>query len=206
MFHKKEKIFYRRNLETGITASLAVVIVAFYFWPNQMETSKKGVPYFPEPIIQVIDIPSTEQSSSALPPRPQLPLISSMFEPIEDPEPLADVEIPLALLNEATGKAPSVSSGTLKKEAYEVSALPFIPRQILEVVPKKIEGIEGEIKVKLLIGTSGNVKEHKILNNSTRSELCLNNVIDAIYRSRWQPITIEGQKVEYWIEKTYRFN
>ncbi|MGE5399935.1 MAG: hypothetical protein ACM3S2_06010 [Ignavibacteriales bacterium] len=85
--------------------------------------------------------------------------------------------------------------------------LPFIPRQILEVVPEKDDDrIEGEIDLVLRIGVDGFVKEHKINKNTTGSSICLSRVITAAYKSRWEAVTFKGGRVEYWIEKKYRFN
>lgn len=84
--------------------------------------------------------------------------------------------------------------------------LPFIPRQILEVLPQTIEGIKGEIILLLKISIDGSVKEHKVIYNTANDQLCLKNTIEAAYKSRWQKIKIEGTKIEYWVEKKYRFN
>ena len=130
---------------------------------------------------------------------------SALIQPVE-PEPLEDIKI-----NAPSGKNGSNEKSESIKDSnnsgiYEASSFPFVPRQILEVVPQKVSGAEGIIKVKVLIGLNGYVKQHKILNNTTNSETELKFVVDAVYKSRWQSITIEGQKVEYWIEKTYAFN
>lgn len=89
----------------------------------------------------------------------------------------------------------------------DLPRLPFIPRQILEVVPEKPGGsIEGEIDLILRIGTDGLVKEHRVNSNTTNSYSYLNNVIKAAYKSRWEAVTYKGGRVEYWIEKKYSFN
>ncbi|MGE5352892.1 MAG: hypothetical protein ACM3P0_12470 [Acidobacteriota bacterium] len=85
--------------------------------------------------------------------------------------------------------------------------LPFIPRQVLEVVPEKPgDNAEGEIDLILRIGTDGLVKEHRVNSNTTNSNMYLNNVIKAAYKSRWEAVTYKGGRVEYWIEKKYSFN
>lgn len=85
--------------------------------------------------------------------------------------------------------------------------LPFVPRQVLEVVPEKPEdNLEGEIDLILRIGTDGRVQEHRVKGNTTNSYRYLNSVIKAAYRSKWEAVTYQGGKVEYWIEKKYSFN
>jgi hypothetical protein len=85
-------------------------------------------------------------------------------------------------------------------------SLPFIPRQILEVLPDNNDGVKGYIILALRIGIDGKAKEHKVMMNSVENSSSLQKVVEAAYKSRWQPVKMEGEKVEYWIEKTYTFN
>ena len=83
--------------------------------------------------------------------------------------------------------------------------LPFTPRQILEVIPERERGFRGIIKLSVRIGKDGLVKEHKVLQNTTNNPECLSRVLQAAYKSKWQAVKLEGKVVEYWTEKTYRF-
>lgn len=88
----------------------------------------------------------------------------------------------------------------------DLPRLPFIPRQVLEVVPEKPgDNAEGEIDLILRIGTDGLVKEHRVSSNTTKSSNYLNNVVKAAYKSRWEAVTYKGGRVEYWIEKKIQF-
>ena len=84
--------------------------------------------------------------------------------------------------------------------------LPFMPRQTLEVLPQKAEDAKGMIVLALKIGLDGNVKDNKVILNTVNSADCLKYVLEAAYKSKWEKIKMEGQQIEYWIEKTYRFN
>jgi hypothetical protein len=85
--------------------------------------------------------------------------------------------------------------------------LPFIPRQILEVFPQLSEkNVIGEVVLNLRVGTDGTVKEHKTLKNTTGSSKCLSDVVLAAYKSKWEAVTYKGSKIEYWVEKSYKFN
>ncbi|MCX6169668.1 MAG: energy transducer TonB [Ignavibacteriales bacterium] len=101
-----------------------------------------------------------------------------------------------------TGKGIGDGSG----DGIGYKSLPFVPRQILEVVPQNTDGVKGTIILVLKIGTDGFVKEHKVIYNTSGDESCLMNTVDAAYKSRWEPVKIEGRQVQYWIEKTYKFN
>jgi hypothetical protein len=102
------------------------------------------------------------------------------------------------------GKGSGIGDGSGSGSGY--LSLPFVPRQILEVVPQNVEGVKGTIILVLKIGTDGFVKEDKIIYNTTNNSECLKNTIDAAYKSRWEQIKIEGKQIQYWIEKTYKFN
>ncbi len=202
--YNKEKIYYSLIIKTGYVISIILCILVFLLTPD-IKTRKNEIPYFPEPLITVIDIPQTDQSNISAPPRPATPAISSLFEPLDEPEPLGDFEI-----KETSSDVSKVSatSQTVSKKTgiYESTSFPFVPRQIVEVIPEKVEDAKGEIKLRLLIGMDGFVKSHNIVNNTLNNRKLYQNVTDAVYKSKWQPITFEGEKVEYWIEKTYTFN
>lgn len=137
-----------------------------------------------------------------------MPEIPSQFIPVDEPELLADVIIKESNTEKnSNGSSENTKSsiGT-SKGIYEASSFPFVPRQIVEVVPEKVDGGEGAIKLKLLIGKDGYVMKHEVMNNSTNKTKCLTFVVNAVYKSRWQPVSFDGEKVEYWLEKTYVFN
>ena len=85
-------------------------------------------------------------------------------------------------------------------------SLPFVPRQILEVLPQNVEEEKGEIMLLLKIGKDGSVKEHKVIINTIENPASLKNVLEAAYKSRWEKLKMEGNQIEYWVEKKYRFN
>jgi hypothetical protein len=57
----------------------------------------------------------------------------------------------------------------------------------------------------LRIGIDGEVKEYKVVQNTTNSNTVLKNVIKVAMQSKWESAVLNNQKVEYWIDKTYRF-
>lgn len=204
---KEDKIYYTRNYEIALILSLVIVILFFVFSPDQNKTTDK-IPYFYEPLITIVDIPNTRQSNQSSLSPPPMPEIPSQFIPVDEPELLADVIIKESNTEKnSNGSSENTKSsiGT-SKGIYEASSFPFVPRQIVEVVPEKVDGGEGAIKLKLLIGKDGYVMKHEVMNNSTNKTKCLTFVVNAVYKSRWQPVSFDGEKVEYWLEKTYVFN
>lgn len=102
------------------------------------------------------------------------------------------------------GKGDGNGSGIGTGKIYD--ALPFVPRQILEVLPENKNETKGYIILALRIGTDGKVQEHKVIMNSMMDSELLKKILEAAHKSRWQSVKMEGEKVEYWIEKTYRFD
>lgn len=100
-----------------------------------------------------------------------------------------------------SGKGSGIGSGT----GDGTMAVSFTPRQILEVIPEQRSNFKGAVKLSVRIGKEGLVKDHKVLQNSTNSSECLAEVLKAAYKSKWQSVKIEGKLIEYWTEKTYRF-
>ncbi|MFO7444713.1 MAG: hypothetical protein R6W90_00025 [Ignavibacteriaceae bacterium] len=197
---KADKVHYKRNIQIALIISLFISILLFIFFPHATGREADEY-YFSEPIITLSDIPSTQQASApSIPPKPVLLIPSELVEPEYSELPDVDFSIPENGYNKNKNNAPG------KSKTYEFSSLPFIPRQVIEVVPKEIDGADGIIKLSLKIDHHGYVIEHKILVNSTNKDECLQNVIQAVYNSRWQPITIDGEKIEYWLEKSYQFN
>ncbi len=103
-----------------------------------------------------------------------------------------------------SGTGDGTGKGIGNDGAY--SSLPFVPRQILEVLPEQDDINKGTVILALKIGKDGRVIEHMLLMNSTKKDEVLKKVLAAAYKSKWQTVKMEGNKVEYWIEKTYSFN
>lgn len=205
MLFKEDKFYYRRNIKLAIIVSQIIIIVMFLYFPELKFETKLQKQYF-EPVITLIDIPSTAQSNNIIPPAPPFASIAANENYIlEEIEMLEDIKIrETQSNNESQNTDEGVDKGTNDK-VYEWSALPFIPRQILEVIPEKVDGGKGSIKLKLLIGKNGKVKQHQIIKDATNKSDCGKHVLKAVYGSKWQPVTIENSQIEYWLEKTYTF-
>jgi hypothetical protein len=147
--------------------------------------------------------PNTKQDNISNP-KPQEPKI---FTPgiMDEPEILPDEEVVSLTENENNGNANSNVS--VKGATFVAPQLPFVPRQILEVLPQNVdENLKGLIEIELKISTDGKVIEHKVILNTTGSQKYLQSVITAAYKSKWEPVKIKDNNVVYWVEKTYRFN
>lgn len=196
MISNLNKSDYAKNIQRGLAIALLLMIFLFYSFPEYREESQPTLLY-DHPEIIMIEIPHTRQPAQSKRPRPMPPSI---------PIPADEAEI----LDELTLEIPDLQQGLhlpALSNVLQAGELPFIPRQVLEVVPENPDlQVSGEITLSLRIGVDGKVKEHRLISNSTQSDNCLKTVLDAAYKSRWQIITIDEKNYEYWIEKTYRFD
>ena len=201
-----DKYFYRRNIQVSLIISLLIAILLFNFFPD-FQDSKTKLIKVESPLITIDDIPQTIQkkenkiSFAVKPPLPAILIPDDIFI-----EMLDNIKI---MSGDNTNNNNIDELILLKKENKEsgIKINSFVPKQILEVVPGKIgNNYKGIINLSLKIGKDGKVIEHKVLINTTHSPECLKQVITAAYNSRWEPVTIGGERKEYWIEKTYKFS
>lgn len=213
----EDKYFYRRNIKISLVISLIVIIAAFtisFLTKNNGNPSRgKKIRYFYEPIITIDDIPKTrlmnqppltDQTKQLLKSKSYLSFVPSFTNfIIDEPTLLPDEnsDSNTQLTNNEMNIYLNTDASTIK-----LTAMQFMPQQILEVIPRNDDNAKGFIKIKLLIGINGLIKHYEILDNTLNSEKIIANVIDAVLKSKWQPIIIEGKRIEYWIEKTYTFN
>jgi hypothetical protein len=205
MLPRRHSLHYSRNLKAALIISLTLIISIFYFAPdfsflhNNSDTS--------QPIIfSSNDVPPTVQSeelkqTSSIRPHEPAIVFNGNLVPVDI---LKDVYMENNSSNSSSNSG--IGNSSINKTGSS-SVSPFIPRQILEVIPKKVdENIRGIIKLSLKIGKDGKVVSYIVLLNTTDCSECLKNVIAAIHKSEWEPASVNGNKIEYWIEKSYKFN
>jgi len=203
MVPRKYSYHYSRNLKSALILSLGLIILIFYLAPEisiwNRNTPTQHIIFFSS------DIPPTIQSAelkNAASHKPSEPKIAFTGNP-EAVDILKDVSV-----KDNTSTANSLrGKGYTGNKNGVISKLPFIPRQILEVIPKKVdENVKGIITLSLKIGKDGKVVSYTVLNNTTNCTECLENVLTAIHKSQWEPASVNGNKIEYWIQKSYKFN
>ncbi len=205
--NKRDKIHYSRNFKLALIASLSIIIFCFTLLPkislNMYKVEND------DSIFNYSDIvpPTLQNETSALrssAEKPPIPLIR-ISTAIGEPDLLYDINIP----NKTKGQKSSgnLNHSTDNENLSSNSYFASMPRQILEVLPQKSEdNSKGRIDLSLNIGGDGKVKGYKVLDNTTGSEACLKNVIKAVYKSRWEPLTTQNDTASYWLHKSYTFN
>ena len=185
----------RVRLEFSIVIVLLFLIIFFWNFPKIGSVAIE-LPPVPHQQIRMIQIPRTIQrvKQQAPPPvRPSVPVPSDDIEILQ--------EIPLKSSSNISVKGEISTDVPLSEDD-----LPYIPRQIVEVLPRVDDlKVHGEVTLRLLIDTNGRMKDFKVISNSTGNPICLKRVIEAARKSRWEVIRLNQSKVEYWLTKQYRF-
>ncbi len=196
---------YRLVFKFSLIASLIFCILLFLFSPDIVPPSPPPKEY-QSLLFTINDIaPNTAQKNikNQKPPEPKI------FIPdiVDEPEILPDEEIASQTKTESSGSGKNNSNISGNGVVQNTPELSFVPRQILEVLPRNVDkDAKGFVELSLKIGTDGHVIEHKIIDNTTGSQQILQSVIIAAYKSKWEPVKIDNSKIVYWVEKTYRFN
>lgn len=192
------KIHYRRNILISIILSELMVISVFMFSPDKSFRDKKFI--YDEPVIRFDEIPLTVQTRQIDAPKPDIPVIY-ITDHVEAFELLDDVTLPSEVIGQNT--MVSFESG----DQTNIRPVRSSPRQIFEALPENNDNeLNGRLQLSLKINENGTVIDHRILFNSLDCNDCLNDIINAAYRSRWEPALINGENVDYWVVKSYKFN
>ena len=195
---KQDKTYYKRNILISVIISEILVISAFVLFPRESINNTKMI--ISDPVVLYDDIPQTTQSSAEPAPPPQTPPII-FSEEIEAYQTLDDVAV-----NQHTAGNGEESSEDHQGDnnfQYVRSA----PRLLYEVVPSGGEDdYHGSLQLSLKINEDGKVIDHRILYNSLDCPDCLNSLIKAAYRSKWEPAAVNGIREDYWVVKSYTFN
>ena len=194
----EHKIHYKRNILVSIILSEVLTISAFLLSPDSSLRDKKNI--YDEPIVLINDVPQTIQSNTARGARPTIPQVF-IPDKVDAFDLLEDVNLS-AETYELNDRASTESAAHTNIRPVRSS-----PRQIFEVLPANEDNVfNGKLQLSLKINGNGRVVDHRILFNSLDCKDCLNDIIKAAYRSRWEPAMVNGKNSDYWVVKSYIFN
>ncbi len=195
---KNDRTYYKRNILVSVIISEILVISAFVLFPGEKLQHREIL--VSDPVIKFDEIPQTIQSSAkpALP--PDTPPIN-IIEEIDAFETLDNVTI-MQGNEEQPGE-----SFTENKDVNNIKYVRSAPRLLYEVVPADVKDeLHGRLQISLKINQDGRVTGHRILYNSLDCSECLNDLINAAYKSKWEPAAVNGRNESYWVVKSYSFN
>ena len=144
--------------------------------------------------------PKRPPPPKAPPPPPRLRLTQTQ-KPQRQMNP---VRMPKIELPASAGSGPYLGQWNPGDAAAEGDAVPIVridpqwPREALE------EGIEGFVRVEVLIGVDGATKDVRVI-ESKPGRLFVRNALRAVRRWKFKPRIVDGTPVERWATSTIEF-
>ena len=183
---------YRKVLEISLIVSLAVLIMAFKFFPDlKREIIKKEGP---QDVIKWEDIQHTKQENRPPPPpRPPIPIEAPSSDVLEDIE-IGKTDIDLSQQMN-TPRPPSPKQEMMVEEDHYFVAVEEMPEPIggIGEIQKKIiypeiakrAGVEGKVYVLAFVDESGTVTDTKIMKGIGAG--CDEAALDAVKKTKFKP-------------------
>lgn len=205
------RIGYRKRFEIAMLATLALLITAFY--GARFATYRGGdVAKSVDLIIEVADIPQTEQIKRPPPPaRPAIP-VPSIDEDLPDdvtiesteldlselppppPAPAMDDDVDAAFVFVPYDEAPSMIGG-----------LSALARLVKYPELARKAGVEGTVMIGALIDVDGIVKKTMVIKESGANVGFEQAALDAVLQTKWKPAKQRDRTVKVWMAIPVKF-
>ncbi|MBK7631674.1 MAG: energy transducer TonB [Ignavibacteriales bacterium] len=194
-------IHYKKYLKISIIIVLTLLIAAFKFSPNQ--SKQPSIKEDPGCIINIFDIPPTELiTKPLLPPRPQLPEISTGdniidiefdatdFDLTENISPPAELEKPSNRIVEEEDHIPFFR---VEVKPEIIGGLESILKNVYYTEIARRAMIEGRVTIEFIVNKNGNVEDATVLKGISE-ELDL-IALNAVKQARFTPGLQRGKPV-----------
>ena len=192
---------YKRVFEISLIAALAVLIVAFKFFPDLK--GKDVVSEGPQELFQVEQIDQTKQENRPPPPpKPPIPIEAPSSDVLEDIE-IGDTEIDINEQIDAPPPPPKEDKKVVEEEPVYFVAVEEMPEPIggIAEIQKKIiypesakrAGVEGKVYVLAFVDESGSVTDAKIIKGIGAG--CDEAALDAVRKTKFKPGKQRGKAV-----------
>lgn len=192
---------YRRVFELSLIISLALMIVAFKYFPKIKEEAAKIEG--PQELFQVEDIQQTKQENRPPPPpKPPIPIEAPSSDVLEDIE-IGSTEIDVNQQMEAPPPPPKEEKKVEEEPVYFV-AVEEMPEPIggIAEIQKKIvypeiakrAGVEGKVYVLAFVDENGTVTDAKIIKGIGAG--CDEAALDAVKKTKFKPGKQRGKAVK----------
>ncbi len=193
---------YRKVFEISLIIALALMIVAFKFFPDLKgnDVQFEG----PQELFQVEDIQQTKQENRPPPPpKPPIPIEAPSSDVLEDIE-IGDTEIDINEVVEAPPPPPKEDKKIVEEEPVYFVAVEEMPEPIggIGEIQKKIvypeiakrAGVEGKVYVLAFVDESGTVTDAKIIKGIGAG--CDEAALDAVKKTKFKPGKQRGKAVK----------
>ncbi|HCY77779.1 MAG TPA: energy transducer TonB [Ignavibacteriales bacterium] len=192
---------YRKVFEISLIVALALLIVAFKFFPDLK--AQKVVVEGPQELFQVEQIDQTKQENRPPPPpKPPIPIEAPSSDVLEDIE-IGDTEIDINEQMDAPPPPPKEDKKIVEEEPVYFVAVEEMPEPIggISEIQKKIiypeiakrAGVEGKVYVLAFVDESGTVTDAKIIKGIGAG--CDEAALDAVKKTKFKPGKQRGKAV-----------
>lgn len=193
---------YRKVFEISLIVALALLIVAFKFFPDLKGEGMKAEG--PQELFQVEDIQQTKQENRPPPPpKPPIPIEAPSSDVLEDIE-IGDTEIDINQQMDAPPPPPKEDKKVVEEEPVYFVAVEEMPEPIggIAEIQKKIiypeiakrAGVEGKVYVLAFVDESGTVTDAKIIKGIGAG--CDEAALDAVKKTKFKPGKQRGKAVK----------
>jgi len=194
------RLKYRKTFEISLIIALALMIVAFKFFPD-MKTQQIKLEG-PQELFTVEDIQQTKQENRPPPPpKPPIPIEAPSEDVLEDIE-IGETELDVNAEMEAPPPPPKVEKKVEEEPTYFV-AVEEMPEPIggIKAIQEKIvypeiakrAGVEGKVYILAFVDESGNVTKAQILKGIGAG--CDEAALDAVLKTKFKPGKQRGKPV-----------
>jgi len=194
------RLKYKKTFEISLIIALAIMIVAFKFFPDMktQEVKLEG----PQELFTVEDIQQTKQENRPPPPpKPPIPIEAPSEDVLEDIE-IGETEIDVNANMEAPPPPPKEEKKVEEEPTYFV-AVEEMPEPIggIKAIQEKIvypeiakrAGVEGKVYILAFVDESGNVTKAQILKGIGAG--CDEAALDAVLKTKFKPGKQRGKPV-----------
>ena len=204
---------YRRVFETGLIIALALLIIAFKYFPEfeQTELNLEG----PQELVQVEDVEATKQEAAPPPPpKPPIPIEAPSDEVLEDIE-ISETELdvnaevaapPPPPAEEEEEEEEPVFFVAVEQQPEPIGGLEAIQKRIVYPEIAKRAGVQGRVFVKAFVDENGNVVKVELLKGIGAG--CDEAAMEAVKNTKFSPGKQRGKpvKVQVSIPIVFKLN
>lgn len=193
------KLRYPLWLEWGLLVSVLIVTVLVYVAPD-IDRAPLLIDT-PDIVIVLEDVPVTQQLTSASAPlKPVVPIASDLEEIIEDETEFDASDFSLVPIPGPPAPPSGKKKSNLIPPKQIVAKFPDYPEDLRK------QGIKGLIVMELKVDITGKVIDHRILENTTGSDVLTGNAIKAAYRCLYKPASDGREPIVSWTKQVFEFN
>ncbi|MGK9367950.1 energy transducer TonB [Melioribacter sp. Ez-97] len=193
---------YQRVFEISIIISLAVIILAFKFFPQMKKEAVKLEAA--QELVNVEDVVNTKQETAPPPPpKPPIPIEAPSEDVLEDIE-IGETELDINEQVTAAPPPPPKEEAKEEEEAVFFVAVEEQPEPIggIEAIQKKIiypeiakrAGVQGRVYIKAFVDENGNVVKAEVIKGIGAG--CDEAAVKAVMETKFKPGRQRGKPVK----------